>query len=90
LTTGNSTSLQRYPTLLADALDEQHRVARLSLRLLGRPLVLAGALRVGLSSDRVAGAALRIATNELRGEGSGGAERAYALAGTVAKLAPAW
>ncbi len=90
LTTGNSTSLQRYPTLLAEAVAEHQRVARLSLRLLGRPLILRSALRVGLSSERIAGAALRIATNELRDQGSSGAERAYALAGALTKLAPAW
>jgi geranylgeranyl reductase family protein len=90
LTIGNSTTLQRYPTLLADAVGEHHRVARLSLRFLGRPLVLRSALRVGLGSERVAGAALRIATNELRADRPGGAERAYAVAGTLAKFAPSW
>ena len=35
-------------------------------------------------------AALRIATNELRADRPGGAERAYALASTVSKFAPSW
>ncbi len=90
LTTGNSTALQRYPGLLAAEVGEQHRVARLALRFLGRPLVLRSALALGLGSERVAGAALRVATNELRDEGAAGAERAYALARAISKLAPAW
>jgi hypothetical protein len=48
------------------------------------------ALRLGLGSDRIAGAALRIATNALRDDRRGGAERAYAVASAVAKFAPNW
>ncbi len=90
LTSGNSTTLQRYPTLIADALGQYHQVGRLTARLAGRPSILRPALRLGLGSDRVAGAALRIATNELRDGSPGGAERAYAIANTVAKFAPRW
>ncbi len=90
LTTGNSTTLQHYPTMLTDALGRYHQVGRLSARFLGRPSILRPALQFGLASDRVAGAALRIATNELRDGSSGGAERAYAIANTIAKFAPRW
>ena len=62
LTTGNSTSLQRYPTLLADAAGQYDKVGRLAARFLGRPALLRSMLRVGMRSDRVMGAALRIAT----------------------------
>ena len=90
LTTGNSTSLQRYPTLLAEAAGQYDKVGRLAARFLGRPALLRTMLRVGMRSDRVMGAALRIATGELRREGAGSAERAYATAAALSKLAPNW
>jgi flavin-dependent dehydrogenase len=90
LTTGNSTTLQRYPTLLNDAVGQFHKVGRLSARLLGRPVVLRPALRLGLHSDRAMGAVLRIAANELRDQRPGGAERAYAIANAISKFAPNW
>ena len=72
LTTGNSTTLQRYPTMLADESGpvSQGRSAR-PPGSSGAPLVLRSALRVGLGSERIAGAALRIATNELRADRPG-------------------
>jgi len=90
LSAGNSTTLQRYPTMLADELGRYHQVGRLAARFLGRPAILRPALRFGVHSDRVAGAVLRIATNELRDGHPGGAERAYALASTISKFAPSW
>jgi len=91
LTTGNSTTLQRYPTLLDEELGRHDKVGRLTARFLGRPSILRPALGLGLRSERVMGAALRIATNELRsGPSAGGAERAYAVANTVARFAPSW
>jgi flavin-dependent dehydrogenase len=91
LTVGNSTTLQRYPTLLADEVGQFHKVGRLSARFLGRPMILRPALRLGLRSERVMGAVLRIAANELRdGDRFGGAERTYAVANTIAKFAPNW
>lgn len=90
LADGNSTTLQRYPTMLADEVGQYHQVGRLAARFLGRPAILRPALRLGVGSDRIAGAALRIATNELRDGHPGGAERAYALAGTISKFAPSW
>ena len=36
---GNSTTLQRYPTMLADELGRYHQVGRLSARFLGRPAI---------------------------------------------------
>ncbi len=90
LTTGNSTTLQRYPTILNDAVGQFHKVGRLSARLLGRPVVLRPALRLGLHSDRAMGAVLRIAANELREQRPGGAERAYAIANAISKFAPNW
>jgi flavin-dependent dehydrogenase len=90
LSAGNSTTLQRYPTMLADEVGRYHQVGRLAARFLGRPAILRPALRLGVRSERVAGAVLRIATNELRDGHRGGAERAYALASTISKFAPSW
>lgn len=91
LTTGNSTTLQRYPMLLAEQLGRYRKVGRLSARFLGRPAILRPALRLALRSDATMGAALRIAGNELRPRGeAGGAERTYAVAALLSHLAPSW
>jgi flavin-dependent dehydrogenase len=87
---GNSTTLQRYPTMLADEVGRYHQVGRLAARFLGRPAILRPALRLGVRSERISGAVLRIATNELRDGRPGGAERAYALASAISKFAPSW
>ncbi len=91
LTVGNSTTLQRYPARLDETFAQYHKVGRLSARFLGRPWLLRTALRSGIRSEAAMGAALRIATNELRtGGAEGGAERAYRLASQVARFAPSW
>ena len=90
LTTGNSTTLQRYPTRLADEVGQFHKVGRLSARFLGRPGLLRPALRLGVRNERLMGAVLRIAANELRRDDPGGAERLYGVAGTISKFAPNW
>ncbi len=94
LTTGNSTSLQRYPVAIADELEQYRKVGRLSARFLGRPAVLKSALGLASRSDTAMGAVLRIATDELRdGPGNnqtGGAERIYGLASLIARFAPSW
>ena len=90
LTTGNSTTLQQYPMLIEDEVGRYRKVGRLSARFLGRPAVLKPAIRLGLRSDAAMRAALRIATNELRSDAPGGAERAYHLARLVSKFGPSW
>jgi geranylgeranyl reductase family protein len=85
---GNSTSLQRYPTMLAESIGSYHHVGRLTARFIGRPSLLAPMLRIGMSNDKVMGSALRIATNQFRH--SGPTERVAAVAATMAKLAPNW
>jgi flavin-dependent dehydrogenase len=90
LTIGNSTTLQRYPAILDEALGQYHKVGRLTARFLGRPWLLRAALSTGIRSEAAMGAALRIATNELRDGEAGGAERAYRLATVIARFAPSW
>ncbi len=91
LTTGNSTTLQRYPVIVAEELEAYRKVGRLSARFLGRPAILKPALRLATRSEATMGAVLRIATNELRDDHSAGAaERAYRLASLMSKFAPSW
>ena len=91
LTTGNSTSLQRYPVLLDEELGRYRKVGRLSARFLGRPAILKPALRAASRSDAAMGAVLRIATNEMRNDTSvAGAERVYRLAAVLSRFAPSW
>jgi geranylgeranyl reductase family protein len=90
LTSGNSTTLQRYPTILSETVGQYQKVGRLTARFIGRPAILRPTLRIGMRSDRAMGAILRIATNELRSENRGGAERAYALASAISRFAPNW
>lgn len=93
LNVGNSTTLQRYPALVADELAEYEKVARLAVRFLGRPAVLRAALRFGITNERVMGAGLRIATQQLRTSPSGergGTERLYRTAARVASFLPSW
>ena len=91
LTTGNSTTLQRYPVVVAEEVEAYRKVGRLSARFLGRPAILKPALRLATRSDATMGAVLRIATNALRDDNTaGGAERAYRLASLAAKFAPSW
>ncbi|MFK8025965.1 MAG: NAD(P)/FAD-dependent oxidoreductase [Ilumatobacter sp.] len=90
LTVGNSTTLQRYPARLNEEFGRYHQVGRLSARFLGRPWLLRTALRIGGRSEAVMGGAVRVATGELRDDGASGAERAYRVAGVIARFAPSW
>jgi flavin-dependent dehydrogenase len=91
LTTGNSTTLQRYPMLVNEELERYRKVGRLAARFLGRPAVLKPALRFAVRNDAAMGAVLRIATNEMRsGPEAGGAERAYRVATLISRFAPSW
>jgi geranylgeranyl reductase family protein len=91
LTTGNSTTLQRYPVLVAEEVGRYRKVGRLTARFLGRPSILKPVLRFAMPNDAAMGAVLRIAANELRhGDTAGGAERAYQLAAFVSRSAPSW
>ncbi len=90
LTSGNSTALQRYPSMLADEVGRYHKVGRLTARFVGRPAILRPLLRFGMRSEAVMGGVLRIAANELRSDDPGAAERAYAIASLASRFAPSW
>jgi geranylgeranyl reductase family protein len=90
LTVGNSTTLQRYPVALDTEIGRYHQVGRLAARFLGRPRLLRSALRLGIGSERVMGAALRVAANELRSDDPGRAETVYSLASVMSRFAPSW
>ncbi len=90
ISSGNSTTLQQYPTRLEAETGQYHKVGRLTARFIGRPAILRSLLRISTRSDAAMGAVLRIAANELRSDDAGGAERAYALARLVSRFAPSW
>jgi geranylgeranyl reductase family protein len=90
LVTGSAAGLQRYPTLLEEEIGRYYKVGRLTARFLGRPSVLNPLLRVGARSEKLTAGMLRLAGNELRSIDPGGAERAYAIAAALSKLAPSW
>ncbi|MGI9644763.1 MAG: NAD(P)/FAD-dependent oxidoreductase, partial [Ilumatobacteraceae bacterium] len=90
LTSGNSTALQRYPSMLDDEVGRYNKVGRLTARFVGRPPILRPLLRFGMRSDAVMGGVLRIAANALRSGEPGAAERAYAIASLVSRSAPSW
>jgi geranylgeranyl reductase family protein len=83
-----STALQRYPRLVADAYGTYYKVGRLLDRFGGRPGVLDRVSRTAVRHPAVAGAALRIAVNELRPHHSGAAETIYRAARTISRFAP--
>ena len=89
LTTGNSTTLQRYPIALAEEVGRFHAVGRLTARFLGRPAVLRPVIGLATQSPAIAGGMMRIATRQLRSD-AGGAERAYRLARLASRFAPSW
>ena len=91
LTTGNSTTLQRYPTLLADAAGQYDKVGRLAARFLGRPAIL--------RSDAARRHAQRPGDGRRAAHRHGRTARATApgppsaptrLAAALSKLAPNW
>ena len=90
LSGGGPAGLQRYPTMLDDALGSYHQVGRLTDRFLGRPLVAKGLLAMGARDPRLVGGALRIATDQLRTVQPGTPERLYRFARALSRLAPRW
>ena len=84
----DSTVLQRYPKLLADAYGAYFKVGRLVDRFGGRPGVVRRANRLITRHPAIAGGALRLGANELRQHRAGGAELAYAMASMLSRVAP--
>ena len=90
LTTGNSTTLQRYPRELDETFGRHHAVGRLAARFIGRPVILSPLLRWTVRSPKLTGGILRIATNELRTDKAGAAEHAFRWVRRAARFAPSW
>ncbi len=90
LASGSAATLQRYPTLLDAELGRYQHVGRLTARVLGSPTIASAVLRGAMHSPNAMAGVLRIGANELRGDRTGGAERAYALAAAASRLAPRW
>ncbi len=90
LSGGGPASLQRYPTMLDDALGTYHQVGRLTDRFLGRPVVAKALLAMGAGDPALVGGALRVATNTLRSDDRRTPERLYGVARALTRLAPRW
>lgn len=88
LVDGSPTALQRYPRLLDQAYAEHHKLARLFVRLLGRPAAMRHVSSAVLRSQTLAELALRISTSSVRRDHVGAPEMVDRLARTVIKLAP--
>lgn len=88
LTESGPTALQRYPRVLAELHGDQHKMARLWARLLGRPTAMRQLAHGAVRSEALAATMLRIMTGSTRADGFGAAELVERSARTLVKLAP--
>ncbi len=88
LDTESSTALQQYPEQIAERSAAYYKIGRLGDRFLGRPAVARRTYVAMASRPRFADAALRIATQHLRGVRGGGPELLYRAARTISLFAP--
>ncbi|CAN5682956.1 geranylgeranyl reductase family protein [soil metagenome] len=88
LATGDGLVLARYPELLDARYGLYFKVARLFVKLIGRPALMRELTRVGMQSRTLMDWVLRIMANLLRDDELGPAEAAYAVAARLARLIP--
>jgi geranylgeranyl reductase family protein len=88
LRSGSGRPLQRYPELLEDEYGLYFKVARLFVRLIGRPALMREMTRVGMQSRTLMEWVLRIMANLLRPDELGPAEAVYKLAAGIARAVP--
>jgi geranylgeranyl reductase family protein len=88
LRTGDGLALQRYPTRLEDTYGLYYRVARVFVRAIGNPAVMAQLTRVGMRSRTLMEWVLRIMSNMLRPDELGPAEAAYKLVERLVAVGP--
>lgn len=88
LTSGSGTPLQRYPALLDAEYGRYFKVARLFVRLIGRPALMREMTRVGMQSKTLMEWVLRIMANLMRDDEVGPAEAIYKVAATLARAVP--
>jgi flavin-dependent dehydrogenase len=88
LRTGSSTALQRYPETLEREYGLYFKVARLFVKLIGRPALMRELTRVGMRSRTLMEWVLRIMANLLRPDELGPAEAAYRAVALLARVVP--
>ena len=88
LRTGNGLALARYPRLLEEEYGLYFKVARLFVRLIGRPALMRELTRVGMHSRSLMEWVLRIMANLLRPDEVGPAEAAYRAVAALVRLVP--
>lgn len=88
LRTGSGTPLQRYPDLLEERYGLYFKVARLFVRLIGRPALMAELTKVGMRSRTLMEWVLAIMANLLRPDELGPAEAVYKMAAGIARVVP--
>jgi geranylgeranyl reductase family protein len=88
LRTGNALALARYPRLLEEEYGLYFKVARLFVRLIGRPALMRELTRIGMHSRSLMEWVLRIMANLLRPDEVGPAEAAYRMVAALVRLVP--
>jgi geranylgeranyl reductase family protein len=88
LRTGDGLALARYPDRLEEVYGLYFRVARLFVRAIGNPAVMAELTRIGMHSKTLMEWVLRIMSNLLRPDELGPAEAVYGLLEKLVALGP--
>jgi len=88
LQTGDGLALARYPDRLEEVYGLYFRVARLFVRAIGNPAVMAELTRIGMHSKTLMEWVLRIMSNLLRPDELGPAEAVYGLLEKLVALGP--
>ena len=88
LRTGDGLALQRYPQQLEEAYGLYYRVARMFVRAIGNPAVMAELTRIGMHSRTLMEWVLRIMSNLLRPDELGPAEAVYRIVERLVAFGP--
>lgn len=88
LTTGSGIALARYQAMLDEEFGLYFKVARLFVKIIGRPALMRELTRVGMQSRTLMDWVLRIMANLLRDDEIGGAEAAYKAVAALARVVP--
>ena len=88
LVTGSGRPLQRYSQMLDDEYGLYFKVARLFVKLIGRPALMRELTRVGMQSRTLMEWVLAIMANLLRPDEYGAAEIVYKMASGIARVVP--
>jgi menaquinone-9 beta-reductase len=88
LVTGDGLALQRYPQRLDEEFALYFKVARIFVKLIGKPTLMRELTRVGMQSRTLMEWVLRIMANLLRPDEIGPAEAAYKAVAQLARVVP--